>query len=83
MEKSWQGYLVALGNQKKPHTTIDTAAFPTTEGNTTSSGFIEWRTPNPQQQSKYDAMSGSWQGVQASEAGASKIFKADYMPVNK
>jgi hypothetical protein len=33
-------------------------------------------------QAKYDAMSGSWQGVQASESSAaSSIFKHEFMPV--
>lgn len=74
MEKSWDGYLNALGKAKPPSNNIDIGIFPTTEGNTVSTGFVEWKA---KQQKRYDAMSGSWEGVQASEAGAS-----EYMPLN-
>jgi hypothetical protein len=82
MESSWKGYITALGKSKRPAGTIDTGAFPTTEGNTISTGFIEWKTPNPKLQARYDAMSGSWEGVKASEAGSAKIFKGDFAPVS-
>jgi len=84
MEKSWQGYVSALGTNKPPKTTIDTGIpYPTTEGNTISTGFVQWKTPNPNIQAKYDAMSPSWGGIQASEsAAATSVFKADYMPVS-
>jgi len=83
MDTSWQGYITALGGQKPPASNIDQGMpFPNTEGNDTSSGFVEWKTKNPQMQAKYDAMSGSWQGVQASESSAaSSIFKHEFMPV--
>jgi hypothetical protein len=84
MESSWKGYLEALGKNKAPKSNIDTAAFPTTEGNNVSSGFIEWKTPNKEQQARYDAMSGSWKGIKASESAvASGIYKTEYMPVSK
>ena len=83
MESNWKGYLNALGKQKIPQTTLDTKPFETTEGNTTSTGFVEWKTHNPKQQSKYDPMSLKWEGVKSSEnAAASSIYKADYMPIN-
>jgi hypothetical protein len=82
MQAHWTGYLKALGLSKIPKTTIDQGVpFPTTEGNTTSSGFIEWKTPNPEIQKRYDAMSGSWQGIKASEAAATSIYKTDFMSV--
>jgi len=82
MESHWSGYLKALGQSKAPRTTVDTHPFPTTEGNTVSTGFVEWKTPNANIQKKYDAMSGSWQGIKASEAAAaSSIYKADFMSV--
>jgi hypothetical protein len=83
MKSHWEGYLKAVGLSKAPRTTIDQGVpFPTTEGNTISTGFVEWKTPNPEIQKKYDAMSGSWQGVKASEAAAaSSIYKADFAPV--
>jgi hypothetical protein len=84
MDKNWQGYITALGGQKPPASNIDQGmAFPNTEGGVPT-GFVEWKPANPKQQARYDAMSSSWEGVQASEsASASNIFKADYMPVQK
>jgi hypothetical protein len=83
MDASWQGYITALGAQKPPASNIDVGfPFPNTEGNTTSSGFIEWKAKDPKTQAKYDAMSDSWQGVKASEsASASSIFRAEFMPL--
>jgi hypothetical protein len=75
MESNWNGYLKALGKAKPPQ---DTKEFPTTEGNTVSSGFIEWKAKNPTQQAKFDPMSLNWKGVQASESAVSQ-----YQPVNK
>ena len=80
MEKSWQGYITALGGQKPPASNIDQGmAFPNTEGNTVSTGFVEWKPKNTEIQKRYDAMSGSWQGIQASESAAMSIFKPDFM----
>ena len=83
MDTSWQGYITALAGQKPPASNIDLGfPFPNTEGNTTSTGFVEWKTPNPQVQARYDAMSNSWEGVKASEsASASSIFRAEFMPL--
>ena len=81
MESNWKGYLSALGKQKIPQTTLDTKPFETTEGNTTSSGFIEWKPPIDQ--SKHDPMSLKWQGVNSSEnARMTSIYKPVFMPVN-
>lgn len=82
MESHWQGYITALSKNKAPKGTVDTGTFPTTEGNSISTGFVEWKTPNPKVQARYDAMSGSWQGIQASEANTNKIFKPDFAPVS-
>jgi len=85
MQNHWEGYIKALGGQKPPKHSIDLGVpFPTTEGNTISTGFVEWKTKNPAQQARYDAMSGSWEGVQASEAAAaSSIYKPDFLPVDQ
>ena len=84
MEQHWAGYLKALGQTKPPRTTVDTHPFPTTEGNTISTGFVEWKTPNKEIQKKYDAMSGSWQGIKASEAAAaSSIYRPEFMSVER
>lgn len=73
MESNWNGYLKALGKAKIPQ---DTKEFPTTEGNTESTGFIEWKAKT-KQQAKYDPMSLNWKGVQASESAVSQ-----FQPVN-
>jgi hypothetical protein len=43
--------------------------------NTTSSGFLEFQVRDPQAQTKYSAMSSSWEGIQSSEAA---IARGDY-----
>jgi hypothetical protein len=38
----------------------------------------------PEIQARYDAMSGSWEGVQASESAISQgVFKTESMPINQ
>jgi hypothetical protein len=79
MESNWNGYLQALQKAKLPKS----SGFENTEGNTTSTGFVEWKA-NTKSQEKYDAMSLKWEGVTASEnAATSGMFKTNYMPVNK
>jgi hypothetical protein len=75
MESNWNGYLKALGKAKLPQ---DTKDFPTTEGNTVSTGFIEWKAAKPVEQARYDPMSLKWKGVAASESSVSH-----FQPVNK
>ena len=36
---------------------------------------------NAEQQKKFDAMSGSWEGIKASEAAANTVFKHEFAPV--
>ena len=79
MDKSWQSYIIALGTQKPPASNID-GGFPNTEGGPPT-GFVEWKPKNSEIQKRYDAMSGSWEGVTASNANANKVFKVDYAPV--
>jgi hypothetical protein len=73
MERSWQGYITALGGQKPPASSIDGGmAFSNTEGGP-STGFVQWKPKDTLK--KYDAMNSAWLGVEASEAAARKIFK--------
>lgn len=44
-------------------------------GNTTPTGFMEFAPRDPAKQSKYSAMSGTWEGVKSSEAA---IARGDY-----
>jgi hypothetical protein len=81
MDKSWQGYITALGGQKPPASNIDAGMpFSNTEGGAPT-GFVEWKPKDTLK--NYDAMSGSWQGVEASEAAAKTIFKPTNAPVQK
>jgi hypothetical protein len=78
MQKSWDGYIIALGGQKNPSSNIDLGIpFPTSGG--PASGFLEFH-PKYDIQKKYDAMHPQWEGIQASNAALDK-FKPDFMPV--
>jgi hypothetical protein len=78
MENSWQGYITALGGQKPPASSIDQGfKFSNTEGGP-STGFIQWKPKDTLK--NYDAMNGSWLGVEASEAASKTIFKYDHAP---
>jgi hypothetical protein len=81
MDKSWQGYITALGGQKPPASNIDGGmAFSNTEGGPPT-GFVEWKPKDTLK--NYDAMSGSWKGVEASEAGAKNLYKPTNASVQK
>jgi len=81
MDKSWQGYITALGGQKPPASNIDSGLpFSNTEGGPPT-GFVQWKPKDTLK--NYDAMNSAWQGVTASEKAANQIFKTEYAPVNK
>lgn len=82
MNKSWSDYIIAIGGQKPPASNIDNSAFSNTEGGPPT-GFVEWKPKNMEIQKRYDAMSGSWEGITASEKNATKVFKTEYAPFNK
>jgi hypothetical protein len=84
MEQHWSGYLNALGNKNQiPQTSMEPVEiYPTSSSKIGVSGFLDLKPQNPKVQAKYDAMSGSWEGVQASEAATKYgVFKADSLPV--
>ena len=83
MEANWQGYITALGGNKPPASNIDQGIpFSNTTGVLTSTGFLEWKPENKDIQARYDAMSGSWEGVQASDSAASSdVFRHSFMPL--
>jgi len=81
MQNSWQSYITALGKQKPPASSIDGGMpFSNTEGGPPT-GFVEWKPKTTLK--NYDAMSGSWEGVTASEAAINNMFKVEYAPVQK
>jgi hypothetical protein len=74
MQQHWQGYLQSLGAQGIPKSST---AEPAT-------GFQPLAVAQPNVQAKYDAMSGSWEGIQASESAVSSgLFKTSSMPYTK
>jgi len=75
MEKSWNSYITAISQQKPPASSIDTGA--------PSTGFAVLKPTNNDIQKRYDAMSGSWEGVRASDIASTKIFKAEHASVTK
>jgi hypothetical protein len=85
MDKHWSGYLNAVGGTPVPQSSMP-APYPTSDSSKGKTGFLDVIVP-PQKtdiQARYDAMSGSWQGIQASDAAISSgVFKAEAMPVDQ
>ena len=82
MQQHWSGYLKALGGNTHPVTSMEPVApYLTSDSRIGVSGFLDLKPAKPQIQAKYDAMSGSWQGIQASESAMQhNVFKAESMP---
>ena len=75
MKAHWDGYLKALGKSPQP-TSTNTIPLETSSSAIGVSGFLDLKPKQPEIQAKYDAMSGSWEGISASEQNALKV-KAD------
>lgn len=80
----WNDYVNAIGGSTKPNSTTS-EPFPTTSTKIGVSGFLDLKpvsTSAQQFQANYDAMSGSWQGVHASEKATLKqrMDKTEFMP---
>jgi hypothetical protein len=83
MQKHWSGFLNAVSSKQIPQTS-KVAPYPTTDSNTGTSGFLDVMPRNVNVQAKYDAMSGSWAGVDASNKAVSQgLFKSEAAPVSK
>ena len=84
-EQHWETYLKALGSAKIPSSSIDAppvAPYLTSSSGTEPTGFQYLKPAQPEVQSKYDAMQGSWEGVSASDAALAKgVFSTDAMPI--
>lgn len=85
MDKHWSGYLNAVGGTPVPQSSMPTTApYLTTDPSKGTSGFLDLTVKQPDIQTKYDAMSGSWAGVQASDSAISNgVFKTESMPIDK
>jgi hypothetical protein len=83
MQTHWEGYLAALGKTPIPQTTAP-APYLTSSSDLGVSGFLDLSPKSPEIQARYDAMSGSWAGVDASNKAISKgVFSVDAMPVQQ
>ena len=83
MQKHWEGYLNALGKTPIPQTSTP-ALYQTSSSETGVAGFLDLQPKSPEIQAKYDAMSGSWAGVNASNSAISKgLFSTDAMPIQQ
>ena len=80
----WDGFLAALGKNASPNST-NSLPFDTSSSKIGVSGFMDINPAKPEFQARYDAMSGSWEGVSASEKAVLK-YKSDlteFMPYGK
>jgi len=81
MQKHWSGFLNAVSSKQIPQTS-KVAPYPTTDSSTGTSGFLDVMPRNVNVQAKYDAMAGSWAGVDASNKAVSQgLFKSEAAPV--
>jgi len=78
MDKEWSGYQSANNDFILPQST--SAVYPTSSSEKGVVGFQDLTPYQPDVQARYDAMSGSWEGVNASKAYAKNIAKAQSGP---
>lgn len=81
----WQQYVKGIGGTVKPTSTSSVIPFENTSTKIGVSGFLDLKpvsTSAQQFQARYDAMSGSWEGVSASEKATlkSRTDKTEFMP---
>ena len=83
MKSHWAGYLKAVGATVVPTTSNPpVATYNTTDDSKGMTGFLDLNPKKPEVQARYDAMSGSWAGIKASDAAVSKgIFNTDFAPL--
>ena len=83
MKNHWSGYLNALDKTISP-TSTNSIPFQNTSTKIGVSGFLDLKSTNisAQFQPRYDAMSGSWEGVSASEKATlkQKSDRTEFMP---
>ena len=83
MESHWNNYVKALGNNKPPATS-EPCPYLTSDSRIGVSGFLDLKPANPEIQARYDAMSGNWKGVEASDKAVLKgMFTTDFMPLKQ
>ena len=83
MQQHWEGYLNAVGKNPIPQTSTP-ALYQTSSSEMGVAGFLDLKPKSPEIQARYDAMSGSWAGVDASNKAISKgVFSTDAMPIQQ
>jgi len=84
MKSHWSGYLNAIGKTSAP-TSTNSIPFETSSSKVGVSGFLDLKPQNTKFQTSYDAMSGAWEGVSASEKATlkSKSDRTEFMNWNK
>jgi hypothetical protein len=80
MEQHWAGYLKAVGGTPVPATSHPpVATYKTTDDSKGTTGFLDLNPKKPEVQARYDAMSGSWEGVKASDAALKNgVFATEF-----
>ena len=80
MKNHWSGYINAIGKMNPISST--TMPFENSSSKIGVSGFLDLK---PKSQQKYDAMTGSWEGVAASEKATlnSKSDRTEFMNWSK
>jgi len=82
MQNHWEGYLNAVGGTPVPSSSMP-APYLTSDPTKGTSGFLDLPVKQPDIQAKYDAMSGSWAGVEASTAAVKNgMFSTEAMPIS-
>ena len=83
----WEQYLVGIGKSQKPTSTSSVLPFDNTSSKIGVSGFLDLKPvpSNNEFQARYDAMSGSWEGVSASEKAVlkSRTDKTEFLPFQR
>lgn len=85
MEAHWKGYMNAIGAGKTiPSSSMEhIAPYKTSDSTVGVSGFLDLTPKQPQIQARYDAMTGEWGGIQATnKALTNGLFSTDAMPLN-
>ena len=85
MESNWTGYTQAVATQDHPIcASPPIAKYGATSGDKSWTGFQPLTPANPELQAKYDAMSGTWEGVAPTNAALiNGLFSSEAMPVEK
>jgi hypothetical protein len=86
MDSTWKGYQNANDVYALPQSTNpEVAKYETSDSSVGKTGFQDLKPSYPEIQANYDAMSGNWKGVKASDKAALKggDFKSGFMPLDQ